>query len=1173
VLGWLILSCAGSDGVLGPPPPTSGTIKISQDSITLLPRATVQLAATATDESGRPVAADFTWTSSDSTVVTVSRSGVVTAVAPGTALISAAHAGKAGTSKPTIGTAVIRVAMALVVGTSYTESFTGTAGPLSGTWSQQRTSGTINKNGAGRGVGSVNAKDIFAFWSGNTFSNDQYSQARIAGGLSSGSQFVQIIVRATLTGDGRYNNYLFYTDGLAGASHTEVAKNINGSQITFKSFPVSFAAGDIIKISAVGTTITCYKNGVAIGSITDSSLPSGAPGIGVYGSTVTVDDWEGGTLVAAAPPAVAAVSVSPSSASIVTGTTQQLTATTTDSSNNVLTGRTVTWASDNSAVATVDANGLVTAVAAGTATITATSEGKSGTATITVTPLPAPVATVTVAPPSANVVVGSTEQLTATTTDSAGNVLSGRSVSWSSDAPAIATVNARNGLVSAVSAGVATITATSEGKNGTSTITVSPVPVASLSVSPPSASVVVGNTQQLNAVTKDSTGTVLTGRAVTWSSDNAAATVDANGLVTAVGVGTATITATSEGKSGTSVITVTSVPVASVTVAPATASVMAGATQQLTATTKDANGNVLTGRAISWSSSNVAVATVNASTGLVTGVAPGGPVTITATSEGKGGTASITVTPVPVASVTVTPSPATVAVGGTQAMSATLRDANNNVLTGRSVTWSSNAPSVASVNSSNGVVTGVSAGSATVTATSEGKSGAASVSVTPSTGGSGPLRVSSRNRRYFETAAGQIVYLTGSHTWSNLQDNGTTDPPPVFNYTAYLDFLVAHGHNFFRLWTWEQAKWTAEISSAYWFSDGPYQRLGPGTALDGKPKFDLSQFNQNYFDRVRSRVQDAGSRGIYVSIMLFDGWSVTTKPGSIDNNPWKGHPFNSANNVNGINGDANGDGLGLEVQTLADPSITAIQDAYVRKVIDAVNDLDNVLFEIDNEGDATSKAWQYHMIQLIRNYEATKPKQHPIGITAMWPGGSDSDLYSSAADWVSPTGNPDNPVTATGSKVVIADTDHLCGICGNVAWVWRSITRGQNPILMDGYDGAAIGVGASDYNASNPVWEAIRKNLGYARSYSNRINMAAAVPRGDLASTGYALAVVGTEYLVFQPSGGSVSVNLAGVSGVRTVEWFNPSNGQAVIGASVNGGGWVTISAPFSGASVAYIHP
>jgi hypothetical protein len=307
--------------------------------------------------------------------------------------------------------------------------------------------------------------------------------------------------------------------------------------------------------------------------------------------------------------------------------------------------------------------------------------------------------------------------------------------------------------------------------------------------------------------------------------------------------------------------------------------------------------------------------------------------------------------------------------------------------------------------------------------------------------------------------------------------------------------------------------------------------------------------------------------------MLFDGWSVTAKPGYALNNPWKGHPFNSANNINGIDGDANRDGLGAEAHTLVNPGVTALQDAYVRRVIDAVSDLDNVLFEINNEGEASSKAWQYHMIQVIRDYEASRSKRHPVGITAMWPGGTDADLYSSSADWISPMGNPDSPPTANGSKVIIFDTDHLCGICGNVAWVWRSFTRGLNPILMDGYDGAAIGLGARDYNVANPVWEPIRKNLGYARGFATRMNLAAALPRADLASSGYCLAVVGSEYLVFLPYGGNVNVNLMGVNGPRTVEWLNPATGQSVVGATVNGGGNVTIKAPFSGAAVAYIRP
>src|SRR5213075_982155 len=110
------------------------------------------------------------------------------------------------------------------------------------------------------------------------------------------------------------------------------------------------------------------------------------------------------------------------------------------------------------------------------------------------------------------------------------------------------------------------------------------------------------------------------------------------------------------------------------------------------ATTKDASNNVLTGRTITWSSSNTSVIVVNAGTGLVTGQAPGGPVTITATSEGKTGIASITVTPAPVATVAVSPSSTTVGVGGMQSLTAILKDANNNVLSGRVVTWSSDAP-------------------------------------------------------------------------------------------------------------------------------------------------------------------------------------------------------------------------------------------------------------------------------------------------------------------------------------------------------------------------------------------------------------------------------------------------------------------------------------------------
>ena len=252
---------------------------------------------------------------------------------------------------------------------------------------------------------------------------------------------------------------------------------------------------------------------------------------------------------------VASVSVSPASATVAAGQSVQLTATPKDANGNPLSGRTVTWSSNNTAVAIADVNGNVTAIAAGSATITATSEGQSGTAAITVTNVP--VASVTVTPASASIQQGQTIQLTATPKDANGNALTGRVVTWSSSNTAVASVNA-GGFVTSGAAGSATITATSEGKSGTSAITVTSVPVASVTVSPAPGSVQAGQTLQLTATPKDVNGNPLTGRTISWSSSNTSvATVSASGLVTGVVAGSATITATSEGQSGTSAITVT----------------------------------------------------------------------------------------------------------------------------------------------------------------------------------------------------------------------------------------------------------------------------------------------------------------------------------------------------------------------------------------------------------------------------------------------------------------------------------------------------------------------------------------------------------------------------------------------------------------------------------------
>ncbi len=431
------------------------------------------------------------------------------------------------------------------------------------------------------------------------------------------------------------------------------------------------------------------------------------------------------------PAAVASVDVTPATATVQAGQTVQLSATAKDVNGLPLSGRTMTWASSNTSVATVSNAGLVSAVTPGSATITATSEGTSGTSSVAVSNIP--VASVDVTPATATVQAGQTMQLTATPKDANGAALSGRAVSWSSSNTSVATVS-NAGVVSAVTLGSATITATSEGKSGTSSITVTNIPVVSVDVTPATATVQAGQTVQLTATPKDANGAALSGRAVSWSSSNTSvATVSSSGLVSGVTPGSATIMATSEGKSGTASVTVTQVPVATVSVSPATATVQAGQTVQLIATPKDANGATLSGRTVTWSSSNTSVATVSSS-GLVSGVTPGSA-TITATSEGKSGTSSITVTNIPVATVSVSPPTASIQQGQTVQLTATLKDASGNTLSGRTVTWSSSNISVATVSSS-GLVSAVTPGSATVTAASEGKTGTAGITVTAPTGGS-----------------------------------------------------------------------------------------------------------------------------------------------------------------------------------------------------------------------------------------------------------------------------------------------------------------------------------------------------------------------------------------------------------------------------------------------------
>jgi len=274
-------------------------------------------------------------------------------------------------------------------------------------------------------------------------------------------------------------------------------------------------------------------------------------------------------------------------------------------------------------------------------------------------------------------------------------------------------------------------------------------------------------------------------------------------------------------------------------------------------------------------------------------------------------------------------------------------------------------------------------------------------------------------------------------------------------------------------------------------------------------------------------------------------------------------------------------------------AITGYQDAFVRKVIDTVNDQPNVLWEPSEEAPDNSTWWQGHMIALIHNYEAGKAFQHPVGYASLNVNGTtDGTLYNSDADWVAPLARI-SPPGSCGSgtpacKVNINDSDHsyfgMWNDSGQVNrnYVWENFANGNQVMFMDPYliywtsGNRNLCQSPSNGVCTGPDarWNNMRDNLGYTLSYANKMDLAKMTPQGNLTSTGFCLAdnvATGAEYLVYAPSGGTFTVNLSATTRALNVEWFNPATGATTVGTAITGGSTKSFTAPCSGDAVLYI--
>ncbi len=444
-------------------------------------------------------------------------------------------------------------------------------------------------------------------------------------------------------------------------------------------------------------------------------------------------------------PVLNSIQVTGPSATLTAGQKQQMTATGTYSIGGPqnLTS-TATWSSSNTSVATVAADGMVTANTSGTATIRAKLGSVTGSASLTVNVV---LVSIAVTPANPAVAPGTTQQFIATGTynDGSKQNLTG-SATWSSSNTAVATISTNmptQGLAKALAAGGSTISATSGTISGSTTLTVTSAVITSIAVAPANPNIPLGIAQQFAAMGTFSDGSTqdVTG-VVTWkSSITSIASITVSGLATGLNIGTTNISATIGATSGSTPLTVNAANLASIAITPANGSIAQGTTTQLTATgTFNDGGTRNLTRQVIWSSSDTTVATVSSgggATGQPRGSSGSGITIITATLGSANASVNFTVTNATISSISVTPSGATIPIGAQRGFQATglFSDSTAQDVTANS-NWTSSNTSVATVGSGGGSVltaTGVSAGTTNINATFGGVNGFSTLTVNSAT--------------------------------------------------------------------------------------------------------------------------------------------------------------------------------------------------------------------------------------------------------------------------------------------------------------------------------------------------------------------------------------------------------------------------------------------------------
>ncbi|MBO7510908.1 MAG: Ig-like domain-containing protein, partial [Bacteroidales bacterium] len=660
------------------------SIGFDKTTISLYPGQTASITATVSPSTANE--RGLTWESSNTSVATVSSSGVVTGVAKGSAVITATAKDGSGVSKS-----------CQVEVTQYVTGIT-----------LSKTTLSLNEGEYAlltETVSPSTAYDKSVTWSSSDRAIATVDQSGKVTAVSKGTAMIMVTAN----------------DGSGKSASCSVTVIRLVSSITLNKTAITIYNGKTETLTATVSPSTANNTGVkwtssntSVASVSSSGVVTGVAR-GTATITVTAKDGSGksASCQVEVKQYVTGITLNKTSLSLNEGLTSPLSVSsiTPDNAND----KTYTWSSSNTSIATVSTTGVVTAVSKGTATITATANdgsGKSASCSVTVIRL---VSSITLDKASISIYNGKTQTLTATVSPSTAN---NTGVTWTSSNTSVATVSS-SGVVTGVGRGAATITVTAKdgsGKSASCQVEVKQY-VTGVTLNKTSLSLNEGQTSTLSvsSITPDNAND----KSVTWSSsDRAIATVDQSGKVTAVSKGTVMITATANDGSGKSVsCEVTVIRLVSSITLDKTITIYNGKAQTLTATVSPSTAN---NTGVTWTSSNTSVATVSSS-GEVTGVSRG-TATITATAQdGSGKSASCEVEVKQyVTGITLNTTDIFLYEGQTSTLSVSSITPDN--ANDKTYTWSSSRTSVATVSAS-GVVTAVSKGMTEITATANDGSG------------------------------------------------------------------------------------------------------------------------------------------------------------------------------------------------------------------------------------------------------------------------------------------------------------------------------------------------------------------------------------------------------------------------------------------------------------------